>query len=301
MKKSKQALIYIILLNYNGYEDTVECISSLESIDYDNYEIVIVDNCSTDNSYKKFKEKYSELNYNILKSEYNCGFAGGNNIGIEFSLNNGADYVLLLNNDTIVEKNFLKELVESIEKEKNSCVGIGKIYYFSDNKRIWYAGGKIDEYKGNSVHFGYNEIDNGKYDNERYVEFATGCFLLISKKIIEKVGLLNEDYFLYYEDTDYCYKMKEKGINIKYCPKSVIYHKISASTGRKSYLFQYYYLRNRLVFIKKHIKNIRKLSAYFYVLLSTIKKLVTNQYKFRPIISGIIDYKHNKLGKKIFD
>lgn len=296
MLELKQPLVYIILLNYNGYKDTIECIQSLEAINYTNYKILIIDNCSTDNSLNILQKKFPQ--YIVLETNENIGFAGGNNFGIKFAFDNNADYVLLLNNDTIVEKNFLYELVNSSEQESQLAVTIGKIYYFNENRRIWYAGGKVNEYKGNSIHFGYNQIDNGCYDEEKYVEFATGCCLLISRDIFLKVGFLNEDYFLYYEDTDYCYKIRNEGINIKYCPTSIIYHKISSSTGRKSYLFQYYYFRNRLIFIKRHIKKFKKISAYLYVLISIIKKLILRQTELKPIIDSFVDFQCNKIGKK---
>ena len=155
--------VYIILLNYNGYKDTIECIESLHKVSYSNFSIVVVDNDSQDNSENILRKQYPQ--HTIIQSGSNLGFAGGINIGIQHALCQGADYILLLNNDTIVEPNFLEPLI--IEAEKTDGVGIvgGKINYYYSKNKIWSAGGYISELKGCGYHYGKDEVDVGQYDH----------------------------------------------------------------------------------------------------------------------------------------
>lgn len=282
-------LIYIILLNYNGYKETIECIESLEKITYKNYKIVIVDNASTDNSEKILKEKFN--NHVFIQTKKNLGFAGGNNIGIKHAIKCGAEYILLLNNDTIVKNDFLEHLVKSSIEGDNVGISIGKIYYYSNPNTIWYAGGYISKFKGNAYHIGMNELDNPNFNKKIYIDFATGCMQLIKVDAIKSVGLMDEDYFLYYEDTDYSCKMIRNGYKILYEPKSVIWHKVSTSTGSHSKLSEYYLTRNRLIFIKRNIKLRYKFFAFLFFYLTRIMKLISIKQKNKSIIlKAIKDY-----------
>lgn len=291
-----EPLVYIILLNYNGYEDTIECVTSLESIDYINYRIIIVDNNSTDESERILREKLPQ--YIIIQAGSNLGFAGGNNVGIKYALENNADYILLLNNDTVVKENFLNILVEKSISDREIGIAIGKIYYFSDKSKLWFAGGEINKFKGNSYHFGYNEIDTGKYNIDRYISYATGCCMLISAKVIDEVGYLDEKYFLYYEDSDFSSNVINYGYQILYCPESIIYHKVSSSTGHMSNLSQYYLIRNRHIFIKRHIDGYKKIFAYTYFYAYVILGAFTKELNAKIIIKAINDFLKLKWGRQ---
>lgn len=288
-------LVYIILLNYNGLKDTIDCVESLEKNTYKNYKIIIVDNDSADNSVEVLSSKYKA--HTIMPTGDNLGFAGGNNVGIKYAMEKGADYILLLNNDTVVEKDFLSIMVDRVEE--NSEIGIitCKAYYFNSN-RIWYAGGDINTLKGNASHAGYNEIDNGQYDEEKYVGFASGCCMLLSRKAILDTGLMTEDYFLYYEDTDYCCRIKNSGYKIFYCPRAVIYHKVSASTKASSPMYNYYYTRNRCFFIKRNIKGLKKFTGYTYFIVRMIAKGELFKKNVKYIYIGLIDFAKGKTGLK---
>lgn len=284
-----QPLIYIIILNYNGYKDTIECVRSIEKIDYNNYNIVIVDNNSKDGSVEILKKELQ--NYKIIQINRNKGFAGGNNIGIKYAIYKGAEYVLLLNNDTLVEPGFLTNLISGTLSEDNKIgVSIGKIYYYSGNNKIWYAGGGINYLKGESFQTGQDEIDYGQYDRKINVNFATGCMMLINKEVIETVGYLQEDYFLYYEDTDYCMRVRKYGYKILYCPKSIIYHKVSSSTGLLSEIYQFYMCRNRYLFIKRNIKVKYKAIAVLYTNLYVVYCIFIGRYSFKNVVKAIKSY-----------
>lgn len=262
--------VFIILLNYKGVEDTLECVKSLDNIEYNNYEIVIVDNNSPDNSFDILNEKLGPKHH-IISSGKNGGFAYGNNVGINFAMDNGADYVLLINNDTTVEKDFLKELVKSLELDEFYGIATGLILNYYDKSKVWFAGGEINWDRFYGYHLNENDNVNNISLNERKITFATGCLMLIKREVIDKVGCLPEEYFMYYEDVDYCAKIQEEGYNIIYNPKSVIYHKISAASGEAESPFSIKWnTKNRIRFMQKYKHRLSmisyiKLMSFFYM------------------------------------
>lgn len=275
--------VSIILLNYKGYEDTKECIKSLKEIDYKNFDVIVVDNDSRDGSLEKLQQDFSvesvknshgendplksshfvtigSEEIHFMASGKNGGFAYGNNRGIEYALNKGADYVLLINTDTLVEKDFLNILVSEAENHKDAGIVTGKILYESKRDSVWFGGGEINWNRFYGAH--------SHYEDSRYITFSTGCLMLIRKEVIEKVGLLPEQYFMYYEDVDFCAMLQEAGFKIYYTPKSIIYHKVSASTGGEESPFSIYLnTKNRLRFMNKYKnqKGYLKGKAFFYV------------------------------------
>lgn len=247
----KLPLVYICLVNYNGYKDTIECIESLKNITYKNYKITIVDNNSTDNSYEILNKLYK--NHKIIKNDSNGGFSVANNIAIRHAIKNGAEYVLLINNDTIVKPEFLNELLKSFQKIKDVGIVGGKIYHYDNKELIDHAGGFIDLVKYTTGHYGLNKMDHKKYNFEKEVEFISGCLMLIKREVFEKVGFLPEEYFMYYEDTDFCLSVKEKGYKLIYNPKGIIYHKgAKSSGGAESVFYVEWSTRNRIVFMNKY-------------------------------------------------
>lgn len=302
--------VSIILLNYNGWEDTIECLESLFQIDYPNYTVIVVDNNSTDESIKNIykyangeieifsnffeyntlnkplqlidftKEKSESSNvinnaknltsegFILIKNDQNCGFAEGNNIGINYALKSFAsDYILLLNNDTVVNKDFLNNLI----KKANATPKLGiigpKIYYYDEPNRIQVAGGKINFWIGKSILRGDGEIDKGQYNKIEETSFISGCCFLFKKELIEKVGFLNSLYRCYWEEVDYCLSSREKGYSIIYFPDSNIWHKGSKSTNKSRGLMTYYMTRNMFWFMKKHANNVQFTSFILYFFL----------------------------------
>ncbi len=207
----------------------------------------MVDNGSTNESISRIRNQFDSLT--ILEVGYNSGFSGGVNFGIDCLKNKNVDYILLLNNDTVVRQNFLTELVQRVSlDEKIGLIG-GTIYYFHDRKKIWSAGGSIKKYTKKTFHFGENQIDVGHYDVEREVDFLSGCCLLIRREVFEKIGLFDLDYFMYYEDVDFCIRAKEAGFKIIFLPQSVIWHK-TGNASVKSFI-DYYRMKNYFLFLKK--------------------------------------------------
>lgn len=277
-KKDKK--VSIILLNYNTSNDLIECIKSLNNIEYSNYEIIVVDNCSKKDEIEKLDNYLKKRNDIIfIKSNKNNGFAGGNNLGIEYALDRKTDYILLLNSDTLVNKDFLKILVDTAEKDKDNIgVVTGKIFYYPDKKKIWYAGGYIDWRKFIGRHYGEGEYDRGQYDEIKSITFSSGCLMLINASL-DFNKYLPEEYFMYYEDVDYCARVIDSGFKIIYNPKSIIYHKIGSSSGGEQSAFTIRWSnRGRYIFMNKYK---HKKSKVKFIFVKTI-------FIFTRIIKGIL-------------
>ena len=297
----QQKNVYIIVLNWNGKDDTIECVESLQKINYDNYRIIVVDNGSEDDSVFEIKRLFPGVK--IIENKKNLGFAGGNNVGMKYAVENKADYVLLINNDTTVDEDFLTELIEVGESdEKNGLLG-SKIYFHSEPNRIWFAGGKVNRLRNKGTHLGLDEIDSGQYDKISEVDYLTGCCLLIKREVIEKIGVLAEDYFLYYEDTDFSARAKNVSYKIMYVPRSKIYHKISRSTKPGSSNYIYYHVRNGLVMAKRNGSFLSKTAIYPYCVLLFLKQII--KIIFLPqkrnwalaVLKGEKDFLLGKMGK----
>jgi len=222
-------LVYIIVLNWNGKDDTLECLRSLQNIDYKNYKILVVDNASEDGSVGAIQSEFP--NIEILVNANNLRFAGGNNVGIKYGLQHDADYILLLNNDTAVDGRFLSSLIHCINETKDAGIAGAKIFYFFDKRRIWYAGGNLNFATGSFKHRGIRQRESELYNAVEEVDYITGCCMLIKREVIERVGMLDESYFIYGEDADYCLRAKNAGYKLMYIPSAIVYHKVSVSSG----------------------------------------------------------------------
>lgn len=226
-----EPLVAVVVLHWNRYEDTKECLLSLNDVAYGNMMLVVVDNGSTDGSARMLEREFPSVHF--IYNRENLGFSAGNNRGIRYALDNSAQYVLLLNNDTIVSTDFLSFLVA--EGEANPRVGAlsGTIYYYADQKctrRIFYAGGKMSFWRGDSIRFRVNEEDLLPNDRPSEVAgFLSGCSMLIKRSVFEDIGLLNEDFFFGVEDADYSWRLTKNGYQLLYVPRSVIWHKESSS------------------------------------------------------------------------
>jgi hypothetical protein len=298
---NKSPVIGIILVNYNGYQLTLECLESLNECVNDNVFIYIVDNASSDNScveLKKYMKTMGDFHLDLIESKENLGFAGGNNLAIMQAVSEGTDYVILLNNDTVVDKDFIEHLIEPFDLHDDCYAAVSKIYYEGNPNQIWYAGGLFSFKTAKVVHYRYDEIDDGRVEEIQKVTFATGCCLCISKECIQQIGMLSEDYFLYDEDTDYCLKILNSKHSIYYAPKSIIYHKVNASTKKKKGMVDFYMTRNRIWLIKKYIKKGR-LRAYMACGLTYLYRCIKGQMSFKFFVRGSIEGMKSSPDKKV--
>ncbi|HAT4284823.1 TPA: glycosyltransferase family 2 protein [Clostridium perfringens] len=291
--------VSIVLINYNTARDTIECIESLDKVTYDKFDLIIVDNKSKEDDLKKL-EIYTKnkKNCTLVKAEKNGGFAYGNNIGIDIAMKRKSDYILLLNSDTEVEEDFLEYLVKTLEEDiERNAIAIGKINYYSNKKKIWYGGGEIDWNKYIGIHYGENQDDFGQFDKKKEITFATGCAMLINANLPINTKL-PEEYFMYFEDVDFCASILEKGYKIIYEPKAVIYHKVGASGGGESSPFTLRWSnRGRFIFMNKYKYKSSKLKFfltknYFYatrIIKSICLSIKGDFISAKAIISGTLD------------
>ncbi len=260
---------------------------------YTNYILYIVDNSTNDDSYllsKEFTEKYQLTNVVFIKNNKNVGVAAANNQGTSAAINAGCDYVLLLNNDIEFDNQRLLEQLVDESINNNEPVIVPKITYY-DSGKLWYAGGDINEWKGITVHFGDKKDDTEEFNQVGYTKYAPTCFMLIHKSIFEKIGMMDEDYFVYYDDTDFVFRLNAMGFKILYFPKISIAHKVSSSTGGETSLFSVYYgNRNRIYFILKNLSGIRLMSSLAFTLSSrVIKCFLYNKILRKKMLSGLYD------------
>ena len=277
--------IYAVLVEWGGVELTIDCIESLQKSNINNLKIIVVDNCSSDNSLEIIQQ-YASDKVIILSAKHNNGFSSGNNIGIKYALQHDADYIMLLNNDTVVDPGMVQELINN---SKGKYITVPKIYYYSNPDTIWFAGGQIDYKRGRFYHIGENKKDSNHYEKKRPVDFATGCCLMIPKTVMEQTGLLYEPFFMYCEDVEYSLRASRKGISIIYCPKAKLWHKVSSTSRNKSKMSLYYGNRNRLYILK----------MYNFPLTAWVFTLVT---RFIYCLRGLVTHGDERIiGKAIRD
>jgi hypothetical protein len=237
-------LVYIIVLNYNGKELLRDCLGSLLKVDYPNFKILVTDNGSTDGSLEMIQKEFACPEVLVWENGANLGFAAGNNAGIKQALAQGADYVLLLNNDTLVEPDFLTELIKV--GEKSSVAGIlCPLILEGDRESVWFSGGWVDWWRMKS-HHRRDQLKGGP----RRSEIITGCAMLIKDRVVEQVGFLDEDYFLYWEDSDFSLRARRKNWKLLVVPKSKIYHLEVSETVNKNKL--YWLVLSGWIFFKKN-------------------------------------------------
>lgn len=278
----------IIILNWNGFDDTVTCLNSLLKIDFPSYKVVIVDNGSTIDEATKLRNLFGNV-VDIIRLNSNLGYTGGCNAGIEFALEKyNSDYILLLNNDTEVDPNFLDFLVETSQSDPKIGIAGSILIDYVNRDKINYSGGGINwllakHYRRSSP---INQV--------KKTTIVTGCSMLIKKEVIEKIGLLDDDFFAYFEDSIYCLKAQKAGYHCVCDPRSIVYHKEQGSTGHKSKIYTYLMSRNRILYVNKYTPLFYRFYFLFFISLKLLAVqiffLLTGQtaraYAFRK---GFVD------------
>jgi hypothetical protein len=288
--------VITLILNYNGAQDTIECVQSLKETSYNNVDIIVIDNGSTDDSENIIRSAHQDIT--IVQTGSNLGFCGGNNFGINIAIKRNPKYILLLNNDTIVEPNFLEPMVSALECDEKATVAGGTICYYPEKEKVWYAGGKFVFWRASS--FSYYSGKNIKRVNKlrtQKVSFITGCMMLIRAQVLRAVGFLDEKYFMYFEDAEFSLRMIHAGFHLLYVPQSRIYHKIHNRNDQL--LPMYYTVRNRLLLINTATYGVSRMIAKSYFFFTfTLKMMYLKTRKPKLYIAaryGLEDYR-----KKIF-
>lgn len=283
----------IILLNYNNAIDTIECFKNLRKISYDNFQIVIVDNHSTDDSLEFIKAEIKDEK--LLKSDTNKGYAAGNNIGIQYCLSEKCDYLCILNNDVKVASNFLDILVETMSN--NDSIGIAgpKICDYDDPDNIQSIGSTVNMNFGRATELFKNQNSKDVVGKIIDCDYVGGACMLVRKEVIDNIGLIPEEYFLFYEENEWCQKAKKAGYKIVGVSDSVIWHKGSHTINQISGLSEYFMYRNLVVFIKNNGNLKNKLIFNMYFIAFCVKSLFTKKHGARFIkyyLDGLTG--HNK-------
>ena len=261
-------LISIITVNYNNTNVTLDLLRSIQHLEYPNVEVLVVDNDSAENPTEELKKVFPSVN--VILSEKNLGFAGGNNLGIKQAK---GDYLFFVNNDTELTPEILNGLLEVFETYPDAGVVSPKFHYFYAKGTIEFAGyNAVNNFTGRNSMVGCRTKDEGQYDAISKTNYAHGGGMMVSKKVIDEVGMMPEVFFLYYEEFDWCEQIKRKGYNIYYQPKSLIYHKESMSVGKNSVLKTFYINRNRILFMRRNVKGLSFLGFAFYYTFFTMPK-----------------------------
>ena len=229
MSASNRKNVFVVILNWNGKDVIEACIDSLLRISDPEFKIIVVDNASSDGSDEVVERKYPGVE--LIRNSRNLLFAEGNNVGIRRALEQGADFILLLNNDTEVAPDFLKNMLSAINSGDRVGVVGPKILYFDDKKRIWYGGGSFYPIIWVPKHDNIRRLDGSFEDMRSETGYVTGCAMLIRKEVIEDVGLLDPSYTIYCEDVDFCLRARRAGWSCVYEPSARVYHKVSFSSG----------------------------------------------------------------------
>ena len=248
----------IILVNWNGFYHSDNCITSIFQSNATDYDIIVVDNNSEDISGSKLKEKYPGII--LIESKHNAGFSGGNNIGLQYSVKNGYQYSFLLNNDTFVQKDFLYELTRFMDTHSDFAVAQPKIFFADQRNILWNGGSYYNKLFGITYSKRYGRKETKEQNRIQIVDWVTGCAFFVRNEILKQTGLLVENMFMYYEDAELSFRIKSIGYQLAFLPQSVIYH-VAGASGKTSVKLDegytspdilYYSLRNRIWFLKKY-------------------------------------------------
>jgi GT2 family glycosyltransferase len=280
-----KGMVYAVVLNWNGWRDTVECLTSLLTLDYKDHNLLVVDNGSSDESVSCIRSRFPGVE--LLEAGSNLGFAGGCNIGIRHALARGAEYIWLINNDTKADPHALTEMVETAQSDPKIGVVGSVLYDMEEPQRIQYwGGGRVNLWLGRSWVF------TGRIENHR-LQYLSGASMLLRRDALEEVGLLDERFFMYWEDSDICLRMREAGWKLAVAPKSKIWHKQCASTGRKTSQLDLFMKASMVRFLRRHAP-VPAFAIFNGLVLMLGNRLIQGDWvRVRALVKDILqDYKN---------
>ena len=261
--------VSVITVNWNNFNDSAECLESLRKTTYPNFEVIVVDNGSVGDDVSLLKQRFGD-SIRLIVNDKNSGFAGGCNIGIKDALARGADYVVLLNNDTVVAPDFLEGLVRVAQSDERVGIAGGKVFCYELPELIWFAGGIINYRTGRTPIRGSGEADKGQFDEIVRVDWISGCFMFISRDVLQAVGMLDERFFFGWEDVDLCVRAARKGFKVLFVPESRIWHKGFGIDKRDRLMGMpvYYATRGQFLFMEKHFAKPQLAVAWLYFVVT---------------------------------
>ena len=295
--------VAVVVLCWNGQEDTLACLASLERMRWPRLTVFVVDNGSTDGTLTAVQREFPGVT--AIRSEENLGFAEGNNVGLRAALDAGADYALLLNNDTIADATLVETLVAEARRRPDAGALCPLIRYVDPPDRIWYAGARYDPRAvHNGRHTGYGELDTGQYHTVREIGRATGAAMLVPREVLERVGYLDRRLFLQVEDVEWSLRMRAAGYRILFVPEGQVWHHVSvASGGERAPDTAYYEMRNSLVVCHRHAPlrwpaRVRRELGMLTVHLLHARLAPRPVANARAVIAGWRDFRAGRLGPR---
>ena len=289
--------VVVTVLTYNLSKDTIECVKSLQDIDYPSCTIHVVDNGSTDGSFERLKDALPGVP--VHSTGRNLGYTGGVNACLRYAKEDDPAYVLVLNNDTVVTPQFLRHLVHAMEKEPGAAAACGTIYCHHDPERVWFAGGRMVPWRGLALHDHAGEILKPEELGEpKKTDFLNGCMVLFRTSVLDQIGGEDERFFMVLDDIELSARIQKKGFSLLYVPRSIIYHKV---LGEDLSPFKIYYaVRNRFLLINVAFEGFDRVIARLYFSSVIVAKLlywrVANPKFFRATWYGIQDYRKGRFG-----
>jgi GT2 family glycosyltransferase len=290
--------VSIIVLNYMQWHDTIACVCSLQRCTYQNYEIVLIDNGSPNDSENQLRKQFPDLTF--FQTGNNLGYTGGINYGIKKVLQGNPEFVLVINPDTTVEPSFLDHLVAGMVGNPNAAIVGGTIFHSNDKNKIWYAGGKLLPWRGLAHHF-TSLVEGAVTPQEKFIRvtFVTGCLMLIRVSALNNIGLLDDRFFMYYDDIEYCSRAQRLGYILLYVPEAKILHNIVCVD--KAVYKLYYSMRNRYLLIRTAFSGMQRWTAMIYFSISIIVKMINwrfvNVKYYQALRMGIEDYFAGRFGR----
>lgn len=294
-------LVVTVILNTSRGEDTLACLATLAEASYTPQHVIVLDNASTDNSVAVIRERFPAVE--VIPLQQNLGYAGNNNVGIEAALAQGAGWVFVLNEDTIVEADCIARMIEEAQKDPQVGIVGPMVYHYSEPNVIQSAGGKLDRH-WNSIHLGQNEKDQGQFAQPQLVDWISGCAILVKREVIEQIGGLDARFFYYWEETDWCLRARENGWKILHVPQAQLWHKGVQRDYRPGPNVTYYATRNHFLLMSKHHASF---SVWLYNAFRVLRTLASWTLKpkwreMRPhrdaMWQGVLDFLRKRWGMR---
>ncbi len=294
-----QPYVITVILNTNRREDTLACLTSLNQSTYQNHKVIVLDNASNDGSVPAIRAAFPTVQ--IIELEENRGYAGNNNVGIEAALVQQADWVFVLNEDTILDPNCLARLVEIGENDPHIGVVGPMVYHHDEPDVIQSAGGQLGAYWQN-IHIAHNEKDVGQYPQPRPVDWISGCAIMVRRSAIEQLGMLDDRFFYYWEETEWCLRISRGGWRVMHAPDAKLWHKGVQRDYRPKPTVTYYNTRNRLLMLAKHHAPLRVWVFTWGEILRTLTSwTIKPKWRFMSahrdaMWQGVLDFLHHRWG-----
>jgi len=288
-------VVYIVILNWNLKDDTAECVESVLDLDYPKLSIVLVDNGSTDGSPQYLSSRFPQIR--VVANRENKGFTAGNNVGIQYALGHGADYVFILNNDTIVDRESLRELVSVAESDPRIGIVGPLILYHEAKDKIWELGARQYRYLPIPLSIGRGQSDQGQFGSWVPLDYVTGCAMLVRSEVLRTVGLFQSSGSLYHwygGDNEFCYRVGKAGYLVLGAPRAKIWHKVSLTAKRASTAARYLRTRDRVIFYRSCPHGPHPLLTDLYLLVNGMKTVVLDVIRGHtdlvcPLVRGLYD------------